>query len=57
MEQLNSDTIAINQDKLSSIKIQVSSHFQRNGRRRLEDRFVIESDLNSAFDLKVSILV
>lgn len=54
MEQLNSDTVAIATDKLASTNIQVSSHVQRNGRRKLEDRFVVENDLNSAFDLDVS---
>lgn len=57
MEQLNSDTVAIATDKLASTNIQVSSHVQRNGRRKLEDRFVIENDLNSAFDLDVSACV
>lgn len=54
MEQLNSETVAIATDKLASTNIQVSSHVQRNGRRKLEDRFVVENDLNSAFDLDVS---
>ena len=54
MEQLNSETVAIATDKLASTNIQVSSHVQRNGRRKLEDRFVVENDLNSAFELDVS---
>ena len=54
MEQLNSETVAIATNKLST-NIQVSSHVQRNGRRKLEDRFVVENDLNSAFDLDVSV--
>jgi len=48
MEQLNSDT-AIDNKNLP--KIQVASHFSRNGRRRLEDRFVVENNLNAIADL------
>lgn len=55
MEQLNSENVAIATDKLASTNIQVSSHVQRNSRRKLEDRFVVENDLNSAFDLDVSV--
>lgn len=57
MEQLNSDNVAINSDKSSTVKIQVSTHFQRNGRRKLEDRYVVENDLNSTFDLDVSFII
>ena len=64
MEQLNSETVAIqstvnnsqavNQDSKSP-KIRVASSVQRNGRRKLEDRHVVENDLNAAFDLDVSV--
>jgi len=36
----------------ANTKIQVSSDIQRNGRRKLEDRFVTEHDLNLALDLE-----
>ena len=65
MEQLNSETVAIqstvnnsqavNQDSKASPKIRVASSVQRNGRRKLEDRHVVENDLNAAFDLDVSV--
>lgn len=55
MDELNSENASVFDSKpLQNINIQVSSHVQRNGRRKLEDRFVVESDLNTNYDLKVS---
>ena len=58
-QQFNSENVAINdcKDSKLSTNIYVSSDFNRNGRRKLEDRYVVEDNLNELADLDVSILL